>query len=149
MIADPSVLRQAIDRLGGYEPMALPARPLGTFAFVVTVIAVGWIERLQYRLKRLESSKWWASNGRDVLNIIAVALMMGGLKLIGFTGPLAFCIAATLVIILSALQMSLSTHKHQAALSAGVGLVLSAPVLIFPAQVDAAFTRGLGALFSM
>ncbi|MFL5318104.1 MAG: hypothetical protein ACJ790_00510 [Myxococcaceae bacterium] len=147
MTADPATLQAALDRLGGYEPDSLSARTVGTFAFVATVVAVGWIERAQYRLKRLEGSKWWASNGRDVLNVVALLVLMSGLRMMGFRGPLSFGIAGTMVIVLSAIQMTLSKHKHQAVWSVGLGLLLSAPVLIAPAQVDALFTRTLTLLF--
>lgn len=140
-------LSTALQSLRGYEPLAVGGRPLGTIAFVGLVIVVSYLERLQFRLRRLEGSKWWASNGRDVLNLLALLLMIGALKVIGFTGPLSLCIAATVVIVLSALQMELDKHRHQGLWSLIVGLVLSAPVLAFPAQTDAFFTRAISALF--
>lgn len=140
-------LALAMQSLRGYEPWAMPARPLGTVGFIVLVVVVSYLERLQFRLRRLEGSKWWASNGRDVLNLAALLLMIGALKIIGFSGPLSLCVAATIVIVLSALQMELDKHKHQAAWSLVVGLLLSAPVLAFPAAADEVFTRLIAALF--
>lgn len=140
-------LTAALAGLGGYQPQELPARPLGSVAYLLAVVIVSYLERLQFRLRALEGSRWWASNGRDVLNTLALLFMIAGLHLIGFSGPLSLCIAATIVIVLSALQLELDKHRHQAWWSLAVGLGLSAPVLLFPAQTDALFTRLIGALY--
>lgn len=143
----PEHLDSAVAGLRGYESTGLLARPLGSAAFLAAVLVVSYLERLQFKLRAMEGSKWWASNGRDVLNLLALMFMIAGLKIIGFSGPLSLCVAATIVIVLSALQLELDKHRHQGLWSLGVGVVLSAPVLVFPALTDDLFTRAIVALF--
>lgn len=143
----PDHLAAAVAGLQGYEPQGTLARPLGTVTYLAAVFVVSFLERWQFKLRAQEGSRWWASNGRDVLNLFALLFMIGGLHVIGFSGPLSLCIAATIVILLSALQLELDKHRHQSLWSLGVGFVLSAPVLVFPGRTDALFKRAIVALF--
>lgn len=135
-----------MDELGGYRELAPPARLIGNAVFVGMLLLTTLLERLQLQLRATESAKWWASNGRDAVNAFAVASMALGLKVIGFTGPMAFLIASTLVLLMSALQPS-SNRRQSMKLSMTLALVLGLPVVAAPTLVHALFRRTLELLF--
>jgi len=135
-----------MDELGGYRELAPPARLIGNAVFVGMLVLTTLLERLQLQLRATESSRWWASNGRDAVNAFAVASMALGLKVIGFTGPMAFLVASILVLLMSALQPAI--HRPQSMLlSLGLALVLGLPVLVAPSWVHSFFRRLLEMLF--
>ncbi|MDQ3266534.1 MAG: hypothetical protein M3Y59_23285 [Myxococcota bacterium] len=136
-----------MDALGGYRELEPMQRALGSLVFVGTLVITGVLERLQFQLRETETTTWWASNGRDVVNLFALATMAIGLRVIGFTGPIALCIAATLVLLLSALQTALEKHPHVWLWSLGAALALGAPVLIAPHSVQLAFRGAIKWLF--
>lgn len=136
-----------MEALGGYRELAPTARILGSLVFLGALAIAALLERLQFKLRATESKTWWASNGRDVVNAFALAATSLGLWGIGFTGPIALAIAATVVVILSALQMMIERHRAALALSLGVALLLGSPVLIAPRQVDVFYRGMIGTLF--
>src|SRR5262249_42893519 len=93
----------------------------------------GLLERVQYRLKRDESRTWWVSNGRDVLNAVALGAVSVGLWMYGFRGPLVVCVAGTVVLLLSVSQMRLESTPRSTLWSMVAALVLGAPALVAPA----------------
>ncbi len=136
-----------MDELGGYRELAPLARLIGNAVLVGMLILTALLERFQLQLKATESAKWWASNGRDVVNTFAVASMALGLKVIGFTGPMAFLVACTLVLLMSALQPPLSRRSQATLLSIALALVLGLPVILAPRMVHAFFRWTLELLF--
>jgi hypothetical protein len=137
-----------MEELGGYRELSDQARVAGAAIFAVAVVLVGFLERLQAQLKAAESSKWWASNGRDVVNAVAFGMMVAALRAIGFAGPISLAISATLVIVLSLVQSSLVDHPRLSTLvTAAVSLAVGLPVLVIPRAVHAVFRRTLEALF--
>jgi len=135
-----------MDELGGYRELAPPARMIGNAVFIGMLFLTTLLERLQLQLRATESAKWWASNGRDAVNAFAVASMALGLKVIGFTGPMAFLVASTLVLLMSALQPS-AQRAQSMVLSMALALVLGLPVLVAPKWVHVFFRRMLEVLF--
>lgn len=115
--------------------------------FLLLLCVVALLERLQYRLRDQEPSRWWASNGRDVVNVFALATMGLGLEVLGFSGPLAFGIAASFVILLSATQGALERHPSAVLLSVVVSLMLGAPVLFSPGPLADGYRTVVRALF--
>ena len=115
--------------------------------FILILGVVGLLERLQYQLRESEASRWWASNGRDVVNLFALATMTFGLFAMGFAGPLAFGLAATFVIVLAFLQGALEKRKNAVLYSVIAALVLGAPVLFAPGRVAIAFHGAVDCLF--
>ena len=109
--------------------------------FLASVGVAGLLERVQYRLRADEGRAWWASNGRDVLNAIALGAVSSGLWVYGFRGPLVVCVAGTLVLLLSMAQMRLESRPGSTWWSVGVALALGAPVLVAPAAVARFFQR--------
>ncbi|MGZ3447525.1 MAG: hypothetical protein ACXU88_17700, partial [Myxococcaceae bacterium] len=101
----------------------------------------GLLERVQYGLRASERRAWWASNGRDVVNAVALGCVSAGLWAYGFRGALVVCVAGTLVLLLSMSQMRLESRPLSTLWSVVVALALGAPVLVAPAAVARGFER--------
>lgn len=114
--------------------------------YLASVGVAGLLERVQYRLRADEGRAWWASNGRDVVNAVALGAVSSGLWTYGFRGPLVVCVAGTLVLLLSMAQMRLESRPGSTWWSVGVALALGAPVLVAPAAVARFFQRVVLAL---
>jgi hypothetical protein len=114
--------------------------------FLASVGVAGLLERVQYRLRAAEGRAWWASNGRDVVNAVALGAVSSGLWIYGFRGPLVVCVAGTLVLLLSMAQMRLESRPGSTWWSVGIALALGGPVLIAPAAVARLFQRVVLAL---
>jgi hypothetical protein len=114
--------------------------------FLASVGVAGLLERVQYRLRADEGRAWWASNGRDVLNAVSLGLVSAGLWVYGFRGPLVLCVAGTLVLLLSMVQMRLESRPRSTLWSVVVALLLGVPVLVAPATVARLLERLVVAL---
>ena len=114
--------------------------------YLASVVVAGLLERVQYRLRADEARAWWASNGRDVLNAVALGAVSSGLWIHGFRGPLVVCVAGTLVLLLSICQMRFESRRGSSWWSVGVALALGSPVLVAPGQVARLFQRVVLAL---
>lgn len=136
-----------VEALGGYHELEAGARVLGAAVFLGMLLLTALLERLQFQLKASEASKWWASNGRDVVNLFALGAMAVGLRVIGFTGPIALSIAATLVLVLSAAQTALERHPWAGWMNVALALILGAPVMVAPRFVHGLFRTALERLF--
>jgi hypothetical protein len=138
-----------MNELGGYQELVSTRGWLGNGAFLLALVLTALLERLQFQLRSAEAKAWWASNGRDVLNAFAFGVMALGLHGLGFTGPLALGLAATLVLVLSAVQTSLAQHRLSTVLSVATAFLLGLPVLIFPGRVHGLFRGVLQSLFKL
>jgi hypothetical protein len=136
-----------VEELGIYRELGPPARLVADVVFVGMLFLTALLERVQLQLKATESSTWWASSGRDVVNAFALLSMALGLKVIGFAAPIAFVVAATLVLSISALQSSFSNHRVSRGITMVAALVLGLPVIVAPNFVHALFRRTLELLF--
>ncbi len=114
--------------------------------FLASVGLAGLLERVQYRLRANESRAWWASNGRDVVNAVALGSVSSGLWVHGFRGPLVVCVAGTLVLLLSMSQMRLESRPWSTLWSVVIALALGMPVLVAPGMVARFFERVVVAL---
>jgi hypothetical protein len=121
-------------------------RPWTALTFLTSVGVAGLLERVQFRLRADEGRAWWASNGRDVLNAVALGAVSSGLWVYGFRGPLVVCVAGTLVLLLSMAQMRLESRPGSTWWSVGVALALGVPVLVAPGAVAGFFQRVVIAL---
>ncbi|HUM13631.1 MAG TPA: hypothetical protein VLT82_21975 [Myxococcaceae bacterium] len=113
---------------------------------LASVGLAGLLERAQYRLRANESRAWWASNGRDVVNAVALGSVSSGLWVYGFRGPLVVCVAGTLVLLLSMSQMRLESRPWSTLWSVVIALALGTPVLVAPGMVARVFERVVVAL---
>jgi hypothetical protein len=130
------------EALGGHRELAGKARLVGDAIFVAALLVTVALERLQFQLRAAESSRWWASNGRDMVNALALCTMALGLRMMGFTGPIAFLLAASMVVNLTATQPAFQRAHHGALLTLAFTLTMGAPILIWPDAVDH-LSRGL------
>ncbi len=133
--------------LGEFQAPSSAWRAAGAFGYLLTLVVAAGLERLQFKLRATESAHWWASNGRDAINAGALLAMGGGLKAMGFSLPVAFLLAAVLMLGLSLVQTALERHRHAGMLSVGVALLLGTPVMLFPAPIQDGCRRLLEALF--
>jgi len=129
--------------LGGWTGEWSVLRALG---YLVLLALVGLLERVQFRLKADEGRAWWASNGRDVLNAVALGAVSAGLWLQGFRGPLVVCVGGTLVLLLSLLQMRFQSSPRSTLWSVLSAVVLGLPALVRPGTVARLFQEALAAL---
>ncbi|MGI5860794.1 MAG: hypothetical protein ACOX6T_01925 [Myxococcales bacterium] len=98
------------------------------------------LQRLQVVLVRAESSVWWASNGRDLINAFSLGALGTTLWLMGFPGPAALFLAATILLVLNLFETVLLRRLApvwNAGLSLLAVVVLISPLLVAPDRVNA------------
>ncbi len=137
------------DALGGFlEPAQSPRVQVArALVFLGVLLLTAVLERLQTRMREDEVSTWWVSNGRDILNAFALAACALGLRLLGFRGPLALCLAATLTVVLSLIQGLIVDRKWPYGLSLVAALAVGLPVAVWPLPVARALRASLDFLF--
>ena len=131
-------------RTGG-ELWAAAALHLGAVAAFLLFQEVGlWLRRAEHRA-------WWASSGRDLLNVAGLVAITGTLRLVGLSFPAALLVGGTQTLLLFGATVFLATqtetrHPRTWALAAGLGASL--PLLVYRAEVVAAFGAIAAALFA-
>jgi hypothetical protein len=129
----------ALQARSGLERLA------AALALLAAVASSVRLEELGDRLRREEHRAWWAGNGRDVINALALLAIAGSLVLMGFPGPAALVAGGVLTMALTGVNViegRLPVRAHPRLVALGLGLLLALPVLLFPAEV----AGGLGAL---
>lgn len=129
------------------EPTSGTERAVAALALLAAVAAAVRLEEVGDRLRREEHRAWWASNGRDVINALALLAIGGSLLLMGFPGPAALVLGGVLTMALTGvcvIEGRLPERAHPRLVALALGLLLALPLLLFPAEVAAA----LGALAS-
>jgi hypothetical protein len=120
-----------MDRLGGYfEPSGGQWIPTSLFVGILLLVAA--LERLQHSLRRTESALWWASNGRDVVNLFAFAVLSFGIRLLGFFGPMVFLLSGATVVLLTAAQGLGGEGKSASWIAVALICLLGLPLLAWP-----------------
>lgn len=102
------------------------------------------------RLRRAEHRAWWAGSGRDLLNVAGLVALAGALRLLGLSWPAALLLGGTETLLLFGTTVFLATQtetRHPRAWALTVGVALSVPLLLYRAQVVAAFGSAAVALF--
>ncbi len=120
-------------------------RLAAALALLAAVASAVRLEELGDRLRREEHRAWWASNGRDVINGLAVLAIAGSLVLMGFPGPAALVAGGVLTMALTGvcvIEGRLPERAHPRLVALALGFLLALPVLVFPSEV----AGGLGAL---
>ncbi|HEY3449497.1 MAG TPA: hypothetical protein VGK67_24295 [Myxococcales bacterium] len=117
--------------LEGFERWAALAAWIASLGLAVV------LQRWQVGLRRLERSRWWASNGRDVLNLAALALLMESLRAMGFPRPEALLVGASALLPLILLSSLAAGRKRLVALLGLVAAVVGAPIAVAPGRVQA------------
>ena len=129
----------------GLEPRSGEERLLARLALLAAVAAAVRLEELGDRLRREEHRAWWASNGRDAVNALALLAIGGSLVLQGFPGPAALVLGGALTMALTGvgvIESRLPARARPRLVALLLGLLLALPLLLFPAAV----ADGLGAL---
>jgi hypothetical protein len=127
------------------EPRSGTERQAAALALLAAVAAAVRLEEVGDRLRREEHRAWWASNGRDVINALALLAIAGSLVLMGFPGPAALVLGGVLTMALTGvcvIEGRLPARARPRLVALGLGLLLALPLLLFPAEVATA----LGAL---
>ena len=98
--------------LGEFEAPSAAGRAAGALGYIATLVVAAGLERLQFKMRATESAHWWASNGRDAVNAGAMLAMSVGLSAMGFSLPVAFCLAAVVMLGLSLVQMVMDEERR-------------------------------------
>lgn len=132
------------------EPRSGAARVLAGAAFAGAVVAFLLVQEIGLRLRREERRAWWASSGRDLINVAGLLALAGALRLNGFSWAAALLVGGTLTLAMFGASVVVATSTrtaHPRAWSFAVGATLAFPVLLFPHEILGAFASVAGALF--
>ncbi len=133
------------------EPYRLPSYPavLGDLAYVAALALFLYLQKMALRLRAEEAETWWASNGRDVVNGLAVITVSCSIWLQGVAPWLALFFGATLTLALSAIHSMLQRLRAQEPWKSVLvaAAVLGAPLVLAPRPVAEAAARLLHAAF--
>lgn len=136
------------DPLGSFTAVPGHAASAALLAALALTVA---LHRLQVALVRAESSVWWASNGRDLVNAFSLGALAATLWFRGFPGPSALFLAATLLLLLNLFETVL-LRGLAPRLNAGLTLLavflLVSPLLAAPDRVNALLNGLAAQLFS-
>lgn len=133
--------------LGSFRELPAGWGLAGRLALVVALAAVLASHRWQMLLKKEESSVWWASNGRDVLNVAALVLLTGSLWLIGFSGGTSLLLAGSLVLVLHLVENATVGRRASGTINLLVAVALAVPLLLFPRQTHHVANQVASVLF--
>lgn len=132
------------------EPYRTPPYPavLGDMAYVAALALFVLLQRLAWRLREEEKHAWWASNGRDVANGLAVVTLSVAIWLQGIAPHLAIAFGATLTLALTVLHGFLD-KQFSASWKASwiLAALLGAPLVIVPEMVATGADRFLSWAF--
>ncbi len=106
------------------------AGPLPWAAFVAAVVAFLFVQELGLRFRREEHRVWWASSGRDLLNVAGLVAVAGALRLCGFSWPAALLVGGSLTLAMFGASVLVATQletAHPRAWSFAVGALFGAP----------------------
>jgi hypothetical protein len=103
-------------------------------AVVLSALAVSILfQEIALRLREQERSAWWASNGRDVANALALALLLLAIRWLGASWDVALLLGATITLVLTAVARALLGRLRRPwMVVAVVGVVLVLPLVLRP-----------------
>lgn len=121
--------------LGSFDPLPGDWRPLALAAWALALALAVALQRWQVGLRRAETARWWVSNGRDLLNLLALGILAGALLLLGFPGPAALLLGATILLPLILLATAAVRRERLSALLPALAALLGVPVAVAPDRV--------------
>lgn len=130
-----------------FPPSVIGIRVAATLSYLVLLLFFAFLQRLQLELRGNESETWWASNGRDVVNAIGVAILAWGLRGVGYPLPQALALGGAMVVLSTAVIPALGPWRERSGAILSVSLVLGVPPLICSAGWSALLSRAFEALF--
>lgn len=103
-------------------------------AVVFSALALSILfQDIALRLREQERSAWWASNGRDVANALALSLLLLAIRWLGASWDVALLLGATITLVLTAVARALLGRLRRPwVVVAGVGVVMVLPLLLRP-----------------
>lgn len=103
-------------------------------AVVFSALALSILfQEIALRLREQERSAWWASNGRDVANALALSLLLLAIRWLGASWDVALLLGATITLVLTAVARALLGRLRRPwVVVAGVGVVMVLPLLLRP-----------------
>ena len=116
-------------------------------SYLVLLLFFAFLQRLQLELRGTERETWWASNGRDVVNGLAVAVLAWGLRGVGYGLPTALLLSGVMVLLSTAIQPSLGRWRDRPGWGLAISLLLGLPPLISPPAWERGLSWGLLLLF--
>lgn len=123
--------------LGLFQGMPGPERWAALLAWGVSLGLAVVLQRWQVRLRHLERSRWWASNGRDVLNLAALTLLVESLRAMGFARPEALLVGATALLPLVLLSSITARRGRLRALLPLGAVAVGVPIGAAPGAIHA------------
>lgn len=131
-------------------PRSLPELLAASALYVAAVVAFLSLQEVGLRLRRAEHRAWWAGSGRDLLNVTGLVALGGSLRVLGLSWPAALLVGGTQTLLLFGATVFLATQtstRHPRIWALAAGLALSLPLIVYRAEVVAAFGRTAAALF--
>jgi hypothetical protein len=132
------------------EPRSATLRVVAAGLYLAAVALLVLLQEVGLRLKREERRAWWAGSGRDLLNAVGFAAVAAALWAFGFPLAAAIAVGATVTLALFGTSIFMETQidtSRPRAWALLVGILLAAPVVVFPAQALSAFGRIARGLF--
>lgn len=123
--------------LGAFREPDTAQRVLALSLTVLAVVLSARLQSLAITLRAREETSRWASNLRDLANLAAAVALLGAFEVAGLPTWGAIVASGTVIVLLEcARQLQQAAHRRPRAL--WLGLVLSLPVAVWPAQATAA-----------
>ncbi len=123
---------------------------LAAALYLAAMAAFLSLQQLGLWLRRAEHRAWWAGSGRDLLNLAGLVAIAGAARVLGLSWPAALLVGGTETLLLFGTTVFLATQtetRHPRAWALTVGVALSIPLLLYRAEVVAAFGAVATALF--
>ncbi len=133
------------------EPRTALERAVAGLALLTAVAGAVRLEEIGELLRREEARAWWAGNGRDVINALALLAIAAALVLRGFPPPAALAASGLLTLALtgvSTLEGRLPAQAHPRATALGIGLLLALPLVAWPGGISSGLGAVAAALFA-
>lgn len=127
-----------MEALGLYLPPPASAQWLAQAVLAGALVVTSVLERFQVRLAEAEPARWWASNGRDLVNALALATLWLALRVGGYSGPIALAAAALLLLAAVLAQSGLDRLKWVPDWVSYLAMgAIGSPILVAPGAVHA------------
>ncbi|MBI5547405.1 MAG: hypothetical protein HY901_26280 [Deltaproteobacteria bacterium] len=128
--------------LGGFSSPTGAWRALALVAWAAALILAVLSQVWQMGLRQIETSRWWASNGRDFLNLAALGALVAALRGMGFGGPAALIVGASVLLPLLLAGSLTKDRVRLGRLLFPLAALVGTPVALAPARIEA-FLRAL------
>ncbi len=133
--------------LGSARALDVVARTLATFVVAGAVVVFVQLQSVAFRLRAREARSRWASNLRDLVNLLAAALLFASFVVAGAPPAAALVFAGTTGVLLEAVRHGGSRPAGRPRASLATGLSVAVPLALFAPEATALLNRLVEALF--